>query len=256
MKTMEQKQIKLRDLRRKEKFQIDDEYLNGYAKHCGWQATLVYNSLCRHADKDQYSFPSIKHIAEQHGVGRNTVMKGIKSLKEWGIINVIEQGRTGSGIWKCNGYELIDKSEWRQPSPSSKLRTESSWRTPPSPSGKPDGVPVEDTKDTHIKDTHIKESNADALQDEEIINFIGIFKGNNPSYERMFGNTTERRAAGRIIKKFGAVKARATAEYAVSISGKQYAPVITTPYQLERNLGKLIAYYNRENVKRPALVEI
>jgi hypothetical protein len=57
------REIKIRALRRKEKFVIDDEYLNGYARLCGWNATLVYMSICRHADKDQYSFPRIRKAA-------------------------------------------------------------------------------------------------------------------------------------------------------------------------------------------------
>ena len=42
-----------------------DEYLNGWAKHCKWKASLVFDSLCRHSDRRRESFPSIDLMAEE-----------------------------------------------------------------------------------------------------------------------------------------------------------------------------------------------
>lgn len=160
--------IKIRDLRRKEKYQIDDEYLNGYARLCGWQATIVYNSLCRHADKDQYSFPSIRKMAEQHNVSRDTIIKGVKSLIEWNIINVSKmehtktEGRTTQGTWKSNGYTLVDKNDWKpkpvRPHSTGPVRPHSTGKEPPVRPQRPDLYDHSDTKDTHIKDTHMGET--------------------------------------------------------------------------------------------------
>ncbi len=99
------------DNRRKEKFMIDDEYLNGMAKLCGIYATGVYISMCRHASKDQESFPSITLMSEELGVGRDSIIKGIKNLKER---NVIEVGkiRNKAGKWLNNLYILQDKTVW------------------------------------------------------------------------------------------------------------------------------------------------
>ena len=94
---MGEKQFKIRDLRKKDQFILDDAYLNGYARLCGWQATLVYISLCRHADINQIAFPSLNLIADELGVSRNTVIRGIKALKEWGVIEVIANTRDDGG---------------------------------------------------------------------------------------------------------------------------------------------------------------
>lgn len=100
--------FEVRDLRVKEKFQIDDEYLNGYARLCGWKGTIAYMSLCRHANfKTQISFPSIKRMSDQHKVSRDTIIDGIRVLQEWNIVAVKEA--TG----KVNVYILLDKSKWR-----------------------------------------------------------------------------------------------------------------------------------------------
>ena len=78
--------FEVRDMRHKEKFQIDDIYLNGYAKKCGIYATGVYVSLCRHADTDQKCFPSLKKIAEELNISEKQVGRAIKILEENRII--------------------------------------------------------------------------------------------------------------------------------------------------------------------------
>jgi len=100
------------DQRKKEKFMVDDEYLNGMARKAGWQATLIYVTLCRHVDKSQECFPSIKKMMDKLGVSRNTVLKGIKNLEARNVIRV-KKTRTEGGKWLNNKYILIDKSEWQ-----------------------------------------------------------------------------------------------------------------------------------------------
>lgn len=90
---------------------IDDEYLNGQARLCGWQGTIVYLSLCRHANKEQTCFPSIKLMAEENGVSRDTILKGIKALEKRKVISV-KKTRSKGGKWLNNSYVLLDKSEW------------------------------------------------------------------------------------------------------------------------------------------------
>lgn len=78
---------------------------------------------------------------------------------------------------------------------------------------------------------------------------IELFKGINPSYERIFKNTTERKALERLLQKLGREKLEATIKFAEKANGMPYAPTITTPYELEKKLGALIAFYNKENTK-------
>ena len=99
------------DKRRKEKYMLDDEYLNGQAKLCGWKGTIVYNSLCRHTNKAQECFPSIELIAEQHGVSRPTIIDGLNRLEKNRIIEIYKT-KNAKGQWLNNTYILLDKSEW------------------------------------------------------------------------------------------------------------------------------------------------
>lgn len=164
--------FKIRDLRRKEKFSIDDDYINGYAKYLDPFATAVYLSLCRHADSEQTCFPSINLIAKQHGIGEKTVKRKVKLLQEHGLIK-IERERYKNGTFKNNTYYLLDKTEWKRLR-SIKIRQGSEKVNP--------GVRKDHTvgsqrplKDTHIKDTqrkvikHKKYSSIKDIKEEDIL---------------------------------------------------------------------------------------
>lgn len=100
--------FEIRDSRNKGFYIMDNEYLNGYARLCGWKATLAYDSLCRHANiRNQEAFPSINTMAKELAVARNTIIAGIKALVEWNIITIKEtRGRN-------NVYVLLDKTVWK-----------------------------------------------------------------------------------------------------------------------------------------------
>jgi hypothetical protein len=109
---MEQQTLfKVRDLRQKTQFKVDDKYLNGYARVCGSNATLAYLSLCRHAEfESQRAFPSQKKMAFELGISENSIKRGIKSLVNYNIIEIKKEKMGGK--FANNVYYLLDKSEW------------------------------------------------------------------------------------------------------------------------------------------------
>ena len=105
--------FKVRDLRKKDQFKIDDIYLNGYARICGIDATAVYTSLCRHAEfETQKAFPSQQKIAYEHKISVRTVRRGLKKLLDYRIV-IAEQIRD-KGKFRSYLYTLLDKSEWKK----------------------------------------------------------------------------------------------------------------------------------------------
>jgi hypothetical protein len=138
MNTNNQEKFEVRDLRIKEKFFIDDLYLNGYAKKCGIYATGVYLSLCRHANKDQQCWPAEKTIAEELNISPKQVGRVIKILEKF---NIIRKKRVGKKL--NNRYSLLDKSEWTD-SPFAKDH-QSDYRKTDSP--------------FHSKETHLMKQN-------------------------------------------------------------------------------------------------
>lgn len=106
---MAQEKIEIRDLRQKEQFILDDVFLNGYAKFVGIYAVGVYCSFCRHANKEQTSWPSIETIAGELGIGRNSVIDAIKRLEFWGTVVKIRVGKMAN-----NRYVLTNKKTWKE----------------------------------------------------------------------------------------------------------------------------------------------
>lgn len=235
----------VRDVRIKEKFVIDDAYLNGYARLCGIAATGVYMSLCRHASKEQQCFPSKKLMGEELGISEKTVFRALKKLEEWNIVRVENQGRKKDGSFRNNLYTLLDKSVWK-----SKPKV---TRRSPRPVAKEDSPQVIEgihrrsprpNKETHIyKETHIK---ATEVAEPRISELINLFKEVNPSFERLFGNKTQRASTERMLKKYGWEKMESTVKALPQIINRPYAPVITTPYELETKLAKLVAFVKKE----------
>lgn len=106
--------IEIRDRRNKAMYRVDDTYLNGWAKRCGVFGTAVYNSLCRHSDLNQRSFPSIALMAVQHNISERTVMRAIGVLEKHNIIRVLRRKHEKTKRQLPNVYVLTDKRYWKQ----------------------------------------------------------------------------------------------------------------------------------------------
>ena len=153
---------KVRDLRVKEKFVVDDLYLNGYAKRCGIFATGVYNVICRHADREQTAFPGIDLIAKKLNISRPSVIKGITNLQDYSIIKVIKK-KDKKGRQKVNLYILLDKSVWK---PLRVKEIDSENCCPSKPENKTESMSEQnrvneiDCKVTQYKETHIRKGDS------------------------------------------------------------------------------------------------
>jgi len=99
-------EIKVRSKRKENRYYIDNEFLNGYAKKVGWQGHIVYSALCRHEKKGK-AFPGFRHLAEELGVSKGTIGKGVELLKEYNIIQV-EKGKQNKFT-----YWLTDYTDWK-----------------------------------------------------------------------------------------------------------------------------------------------
>lgn len=81
---------------------------------------------------------------------------------------------------------------------------------------------------------------------DEVTAIIDAFKQVNPSYKMLFSNRTQRKSAKSLLQRYGFDMVLRMVHTLNEVNGKPYAPTITTPYELEVNLGKLIAFARRE----------
>lgn len=87
--------------------------------------------------------------------------------------------------------------------------------------------------------------------DGALINMVmEEFKVVNPSYERLFAQSPQRQALDRMIVKFGVEDVKRMVQYLPKVNGAKYSGIsITTPYQLEGNLGKLKAWGDKQKAE-------
>jgi len=258
---MDQNNFKIRDMRHKQKFFVDDFYLNGYAKFCGINATGVYVSLCRHANSiKQDCFPSKELIAEELSISPRSVYSAIKKLEEFNIIKIQHQGknRKKDGSFRNNIYLLLDKSIWKSKPQAN--NADGIIQQEPQANNDVDRGQELPNKETHYEidkynETHIS---ADEQKDCDIGKKINLlfeeFRPINPTLN--FGNKTQRKVLEEMINQFGFEKILKTIRYAISIQGQAYTPTITTPIQLKEKMGKLLIYYKKETSPKKGSITI
>ncbi len=172
---------------------------------------------------DGWSF-SVERISKQNSDGKDSIRTAIKELENEGYLKR-KAIKDKEGKWIGYDYILSEKPLSENPTTDK---------------------PTTENYDTLSKKDN---SNKDIVKKKEIakpsfaINeLISLFKEINPSYEKLFSNKTQRSALERLVKKHGHEEIKKVIETLPMISKEKYAPVITTPLQLEDKLGRLIIF--------------
>jgi hypothetical protein len=253
--------IEIRDTRRKQMFQVDDEYLNGYARLCGISATGVYVSLCRHVNKSQKCWPSVELIGKELSINERTVRRAIKSLEEWNIIKADRQKDEKTKRWKVTIYTLTDKSAWK-PKPPDTVTAGATGQLRHDPPDFNDTKPPDTStlegltqEEGHTHKRRIAtETVADTDEGQKINLIMEKFQMHlNPTIN--YGNKTQRKAIQDLLAIMGQEKLIRTIEYVESIKHEQFAPTITTPYQLKEKLAQLTAYYQKSLLPKKGMIQ-
>ena len=84
---------------------------------------------------------------------------------------------------------------------------------------------------------------------DNINRIFPFFEKVNPSYKRMFVNTSQRASLKRLVDQYGEERIKNLLLQLPSIIQRPYAPRITTPYELESKMGQLIAFMKQESIK-------
>lgn len=99
-----------------------------------------------------------------------------------------------------------------------------------------------------------KELAAQNAASKQINEFIDCFKNVNPSYKKFFGNKTQRAAVARMMETIGPEKLQELLDVLPQTNGKQYAPSIVTPLQLEDKMASLINYIKTKIKDKPVIL--
>lgn len=209
----------------------------------------LISSLCR---KEGYCWASNKFLAEYSEIPIGTLRKYLKLLerKEWIKSEVSPEEGNQRRIFlilpdfsRGGMSTLTHNREHRGMSTLTHNREQRYVHAHTQP--RADIYNNKDINNIDINNILAKQSFAG----KEINDLIKKFESINPSYERLFGNTTQRAAMERLVKKWGEEKVSKMIGYLPKTNQMKYAPVITTPLMLENKLAQLIGFINREQIE-------
>lgn len=91
---------------------MPDIFVDEYAPRLHKVCAGVYMVLCRRASKERWCFPGMTELGRKTRYTRPMVIKAIKILEEWGIIQVTrsKNNRKERGV---NRYYLVPESDWK-----------------------------------------------------------------------------------------------------------------------------------------------
>lgn len=247
----------IRDARQKDWFWLDKEYLDRYAHKLGVSCTVVYVSLCRYADnKTQQCNPGIRLIAKANGISARTVITAIGKLEDAGIIKVVrEKGDDGKHL--TNIYTLLAKSNWGAEPGANNDQVQPEHHPHQVQITTKNQVKLGKRNNTYrYNNTNSGKEGAAGAAPGVIVSLIDLFKDLNPVYQDWYKNTTQRGALSWLVEKYGEEKVRGMISALPDITSRPYAPKITTPAELRRDLGKLLAFVKQEGVKTKSKAKV
>lgn len=210
-------------------------------------AQILFVWLCSYADDDGSCFPSITRLAENCGMSRDTVLRRLDVLCERGLLKKSPQFVDGQQTTNRYQIMLVEGSRER--------RGGSTQQPPQSHTATPRGSTQQHrTKSTLTKSNELN-TNAAALGGNQWNELIDGFAPINPMYQDFYRITTERKALQELADRIGYDKLLATIRHLPQFVGQRYAPKITRPTELRRDLGKLIAFAKERRTSN-AIVEI
>ena len=97
-----------------------------------------------------------------------------------------------------------------------------------------------------------KNTNLDEQSSLDINKIFDVFYKINPTLN--YGNLASRKAATWLAEKFGLDKVILVAEYAISLFGQEYAPTVTTPYQLKEKWAGIESTYKKQQSNKIQII--
>lgn len=102
------------------------------------------------------------------------------------------------------------------------------------------------------KSNLIKPNSSSEPKDSQIAEVIKLFEIVNPSIGKYYGNTTQRKACERLLKKWTVAQIKAVVDILPELNATKYAKGKSiTPHQLEENLGYIKSFIEERQKNQP-----
>lgn len=116
---------------RRGRFWMDDEVIDRFGAQLGAYGLCVYTMLCRRADKNGRSFPSLRKMAADLAISERQAKRELKKLKDLQLIS-IEARRDEQGKQQASVYTILELPEDTQsPGPEDSQSKSRGTHSPP-----------------------------------------------------------------------------------------------------------------------------
>lgn len=236
---------------------------NYILNHSTATAQALYLQLKRLAGERNTAYPASRYLKEKLGISHNTLSKELNYLLEKGWIKQIgyKSVNTDGGIQKVKEYKIVDLWQLNNDYYKGGIKI----GTPKQRGVKiePQGVSTRGVK-IGAKEEPLEEepslnkniTETPGVSGKEIAEVISLFKDVNPSsYGKWYNNTTQREAISRLLEKFPIDQLARAIAVLPQTNQQKYAPVITTPLQLEDKMASLKAFIQKSKpTKQPIIL--
>lgn len=230
---------------------------NYILNHSTAKAQALYMQLKKLAGEKGIAFPSRDYLMKKLDISKPTLLKELQYLLDKNWIESIGNVpiKTSGGNQYVKGYKIVDIWKLNVDYYEAKGVKNSTHLDQEGVKNDTEGGKIDDPKGVKNRppNKNIREEEpinkilaTETVAGKEIGEIIDLFKTINPSYKRFYGNTSQRSAVERMLKELGYNKLLAAIEAMNWAYGKPFAPVITSPYQLETKLSALRSFYGRE----------
>lgn len=178
-------------------------------------AKLLYGEITALCNKEGFCWAGNKYFADLYKVREQRVSVWIAELNKVGFVYIETDGKNRKIMLTKKRNDAYEKAE---------------------------AYAYEKAEHNNTSINTTSNNTENDKNDKVLVEIIYEFRSVNPSYRNLFKRIPQRKAVSRLLESFGEEKLKKIMELLPSVIGQKYAPVITTPIELEEKMGKLIAF--------------
>jgi len=101
---------------------VTNHFLNKWIKILGVGPVVLYQELLTYCHKEKYiAWPTINSLCQQMGIAKTTLLRYQNTLIKFGLIKNITRGKSTTGHYKNNIYQITPLEELKEPPDPEKI---------------------------------------------------------------------------------------------------------------------------------------
>lgn len=199
---------------------------------------LLYGEIMALSKKSGQCYATNEYLANMLGLKKESMPQLLKELSGMGLI-IVNINRSSKGTYRDIVVSFFNEGGHKSITRGGRAKQRGGA-----------SLDNEDKREIDKVDINKIDTNSATAVAEPINKFIELFKNVNPSYKQLYKDKTQRACLERLLKLMGVEKLENCINTLARTNGMEFAPVITTPYLLEKKLGDLIVFVKKQRINK------